>query len=210
MIKTIIFDIDGVLINSFEANLKFNQDLMIMAGYTPPTKEMYENMFHMSMEEVIKTLTKSNDKKEIERIWLLGKNRKVKYHDELLTTPDNYKSIIQSLSKKYTLAIVTSRVRSSVFSLPQLADLENLFKTTVCYEDTIKHKPDPAPLLLACKKLNIKPINVVYIGDTDADIKSAKAAGMKIISYNKNKLSGADANTNSFDEIPKILKLLNE
>jgi pyrophosphatase PpaX len=210
MIKTIIFDVDGVLIDSFEANLKFNQDLMVLAGYNPPTRKIYQKMFHMSMEQAIRFLTKSSDEKEIKRIWLLGKNRKIWYHDELIATPDNYKTILRALSKIYTLAIVTSRIRDSVFSLPQLSDLQNLFKTTVYYEDTVKHKPEPDPLLLACERLAIKPSNAVYIGDTNADIKAAKAAGMKSIAYGKHKLLGADANTNSFEQIQTIVELINK
>ena len=39
MIKAVLFDIDGVLLDSFEANFKFYVDLMAVAGYGPPTKD---------------------------------------------------------------------------------------------------------------------------------------------------------------------------
>jgi phosphoglycolate phosphatase-like HAD superfamily hydrolase len=39
MIKAVLFDIDGVLLDSFETNLKFFQDLLTKAGHRPPTRE---------------------------------------------------------------------------------------------------------------------------------------------------------------------------
>ena len=210
MLKAVIFDVDGVLIDSYEANLRFYQDLMVSAGYSPPTRESYRHMYHMTMRDVIKHVTNSHDEKEIEKIWLLGKNRYVSYHHELITSPKKYKSVLYSLHKKYILAIVTSRITGGVFSLPQLSELESLFKTIVYYEDTAKHKPEPDPLLLACERLALKPEEAVYIGDTNTDVQAAKAAEMNVIIYSKKAISGADANTELFDQIPKLIDTLNE
>jgi HAD superfamily hydrolase (TIGR01549 family) len=209
MIKAVIFDVDGVLIDSFAANLKFYQDLMTSAGYNPPTKKDFTKMFYMTMRDVIKTVTKSNDENKIKKIWLMGKNREVRYPDELLITPDKYESIIEKLWKNYNLAIVTSRIQGGVFKLPQLIKLKNKFKTTVYFEDTKKHKPDPEPLLLAASRLNLKPEEAVYVGDAESDIKAAKSANMKIIIYSKKRLPGADAVTDSFDKLPSLIKSLN-
>jgi len=63
VIKAIIFDVDGVLIDSFKANLKFNQDLMKSTGYPPPTRQNYKKMFHLSLLDLIKTWTKSKNNK---------------------------------------------------------------------------------------------------------------------------------------------------
>ncbi len=57
-------------------------------------------------------------------------------------------------------------------------DLTAFFDVTVCAEDTIKHKPDPEPLLLAMKRLGItRADQVLYVGDTSMDLESAYRAG---------------------------------
>ncbi len=206
MLKAIIFDIDGVLLNSFEANLKFFQDLMLFAGYAFPNRETYKNMFHLPMDQVIRKLITSKDENEVQRIWLMGKNRAIPYPSELITLVDNCEATLKVLVKKYALAIVTSRVKIGVFSLPQLASLKNLFQTTVCFEDTEKHKPDPEPLLLACERLNIKSSEAIYIGDAQTDMDAAKAANIKAIAFTTDKLSGAIAATHEFSEIPKLIE----
>jgi len=205
MIKAIIFDIDGVLLDSFEANLKFFRDLMAHAGYPSPTRESYAHIFHLTMRDAIRTLTKSDSEEEIERIWRIGRNREVKYDVDLLTTPKDAGRVIQKLSQNYQIGIATSRVKESIFESPQLAKLKNFFKVAISFQDTSNHKPDPEPLLLAALKLEVKPEECVYIGDVENDIIAAKAAGMKAVIYSKNIYPEADACTSSFENLPEII-----
>ncbi|PWB38786.1 MAG: hypothetical protein C3F02_01700 [Parcubacteria group bacterium] len=205
MIKAVIFDIDGVLLDSFEANLKFFQDLMIKTGYQPPSREDFPRFFHLSLYDAIRVLTKSNSEAEIKRVFDIGESREVDYEVGLLNLPEGAEEIIKILHKDYLLGIVTSRIRASVYEAPQLARLQNYFRVAIAYEDTIKHKPDPEPLLLAASKLSTKPQECVYIGDVENDIKAARAAGMSVIIYAKNKVAGADKQTNLFSDLPSII-----
>ena len=208
MIKAVIFDVDGVLLDSFEANYKFHSDLMAKFGYNPATKEQYRSLFHNSMKDNIKVMTKSTDEEEIERIWEAGKNQEVSYHDELLTIPKYLKETLELLAKNYVLGIVTSRVRESVFSSTILSSLRKYFKAVIAYQDTENHKPHPGPLLLAAQKLGFMPEECVYIGDVENDMIAARAAGMKVIIYSKNMLADADASTTIFDRLPEIISKL--
>ena len=208
MIKAIIFDIDGVLLDSFEANLDFFQKLMIKVGYRPPTREEYLAYFHLTMIDTIKKMTKSDSEKEIERIWAMGRNREVSYDADLLVMPDGVKEVLDELSKKYLLGIATSRVKESVYESPKLAKLEKYFQITVSYQDTVEHKPDPEPLLLAANKLGVVPDECIYVGDVENDMKAARAAGMKVIIYSKNNFVEADAWTPLFSQLPELISSL--
>lgn len=208
MIKAVIFDVDGVLIDSFEANLKFYQELLVKAGYKKPTREEYEKLFHATLTDVVKILTGSTDEREIKRVWEMGKNRAVRYPDELISTPNDLEKVLNHLKEKYILAIVTSRLTGGFKKLSHLAKIESFFKTIVYYDDTTNHKPHPDPLLLAAKRLDLKPEECVYIGDAESDVKASKAAGMKVIVYGKVKHEGTDRHTTLFDEIPKLIEEL--
>lgn len=208
MIKAVIFDIDGVLLDSFEANLKFFQDLMIKTGYRPPTREEFSAIFHLSMMDAIKALTKSSSEEEIKRIWEIGRGRGVGYNVNLLKTPKGAEEVIEKLSKSYLLGIVTSRIKESIYESPELKKLEKYFKVAVSYQDTTNHKPHPDPLLLAAQKLGVKPEVCVYIGDVENDIRAARAAGMKVVIYSKSHFDQADAYTPSFTELPKLISSL--
>ena len=110
------------------------------------------------------------------------------------------------MSKDYLLGIVTSRVKEGIYEVPQLARLQNYFHVTISYQDTINHKPDPEPLLLAAQRLATIPSECVYIGDVENDVKAARAAGMKAVVYSKIKYDGADAWTPIFTALPDLIK----
>ncbi|NTU73903.1 HAD-IA family hydrolase [Candidatus Roizmanbacteria bacterium] len=208
MIKAVLFDVDGVLVNSADANVKFYQDLFSHFGYPPPEKETLLHLLHLPMMDVIKTVTKQTELKEIQKIWLAGKDRTVPYPHSLIKIPDYLNETIKSLSTLYILGVVTSRVEGGVYEVPQLAHLEKYFKTTVYYENTEKHKPDPEPLLLASHRLSILPKEIAYVGDMKSDMKAADAAGMKAILFKENNNCDAEYWTSSFKELPHIISCL--
>lgn len=208
MITAVLFDIDGVLLDSFEANLKFYQDLLVKAGHKPPTREEFPKFFHLSMMAFIRAQLKSSPDEEIQRVFALGQSRAARYPVELLTMPDGAEQVIAALGKKYKLGIVSSRIRNSIFEAPGLARLKRHFQVAVSFEDTKNHKPHPDPLLLAAKKLKVDPKDCVYIGDMENDLLAARAAGMKIIIYSKDRFPHADACTSSFAELPGIIAKL--
>lgn len=208
MIKAVIFDIDGVLLDSFEANLKFYQNLLVHYGYQPPTRKEYPALSHLSLWDTIKNLTGLTSDEDIKPIWETGKNREVKYPIELLQLPEKAESVIAALNKNYLLGIVTSRVRKSVYEFSKLAAMKKYFPVVVSCDDTVNHKPHPEPLLLAAQKLGVKPEEAVYIGDAESDLLAARGAGMKIIIYSKNRLTNADACTSLFEKLPELIKSL--
>ena len=207
MIKAVIFDIDGVLVDTLKANLKFFQDLMRHAGYKPPTYEEYKGLYPKHLKDVVRILTKSDSEEEIMRVWNMGASRVVNFPNELITSPPGVLETVEELSKKYKLGIVTNRIRAGVYSIPQLAALEKYIQVSVAFEDVKKTKPDPEPLLLAARKLGIRSEECVYIGDALTDVQAGKAAGTKVVTYPKI-LEKADAFFSSFAQLPSVLDRL--
>lgn len=208
MIKAVIFDVDGTLIDSFEANLKFFQDLMVRFGYKPPTREEYAPLMHMSMRDVIPALAGSMPEEDAVKIWEAGRGHEVPYHTELLHMRGGVEETIRKLHENYTLGIVTSRVKASVFEFSRLATLKDLFTVVVAYEDTVKHKPDPEPLLFALARLGTPSAESVYVGDAQTDMQAARAAGMKAISYSEKKLDDVNACFDAFRSLPGVIASL--
>ncbi len=208
MIKAVIFDVDGVLLDSFKANFIFFQDLFTKAGYAPPTREEFPALFHLSMRDVIQGRLQGVSEEEIERVYTMGRDRDIAYPVELLVMPPHAKETIEALSKQYRLGIVTSRIRESVYEAPALAALQSFFQVAVSYDDTTNHKPHPEPLLLAAQKLGVNPDESVYIGDVANDVFAARAAGMKVVIYSKDTFPEADACTALFDRLPEIVDSL--
>lgn len=205
MIRAVLFDIDGVLVDSFEANLKYFQDLMNVAGYSPPTREAFRPLFHLTLLGVLQRLTGATDEREIKRLWKMRDDKTVQYDHGLASMPEGADATARELAKTYCLGLVTSRIRSMVFEEPGLAKCKDAFSAVVAYEDTESHKPDPAPLLFAAEQLEVDPRECVYIGDVENDVVAAHAAGMKAIVFASKKIDRADAWTPTFSDLPRLI-----
>lgn len=72
----------------------------------------------------------------------------------------------------------TSKRRDPAAWALRLCGLDPLVEVLVSLEDTDRHKPDPAPLLLAVDRLGGLPPTSVYVGDAAVDLQAAAAAGM--------------------------------
>jgi pyrophosphatase PpaX len=77
------------------------------------------------------------------------------------------------------LGIVTAKRRATVqlafARFPVLAETTDVL---VAAEDTERHKPDPAPVVEALRRLRAEPADAAYVGDSPFDIRAAKAAGV--------------------------------
>ena len=208
MIKAVLFDVDGVLLDSLEANWKFCSDLLEKFGYPRLTKKEYAGAFHNTLKEVIQKFTKVADESEINKIWEAARRGEIIYDENLLGTPEGLEEVLESLSKNYVLGIVSSRTKSRIEKVEKLSHLLKYFKVAVCYEDTEVHKPNPDPLLFAANKLNLKPEECAYIGDMSTDIMAARAANMKIIVFSKDFYENTDAHTEIFTELPALIEKL--
>ena len=81
----------------------------------------------------------------------------------------------------FKIGCVTNK--AAQFTIPLLKDLGlyDEFETIICGDTLDKKKPDPAPLLHAAAQLGVKPEESLMLGDSQSDVKAARAAGFKII-----------------------------
>ena len=86
-------------------------------------------------------------------------------------------------SKGLKWGIVTNKPRRFTVGLIESMglNLENRAVCIVCGDDAPQPKPSPATLLMACEQVNVKPENCIYVGDAERDIIAGKAAGMKTV-----------------------------
>lgn len=110
------------------------------------------------------------------------------------------------------LGCVTNK--AAQFTLPLLRDLgiSDYFELIVCGDTLPKKKPDPMPLLHAAEKLGVKPAQSLMLGDSQSDVKAARAAGFNIVcmSYGYNhgediRNYKPDAVVDSMDEIKTVI-----
>lgn len=172
IIKGIIFDLDGTLI---DANYDWNyvrKRLGINQGTILSNLEKMDPDERREKERLLREIEREHTKRA----------RLVSGVKELL-----------SFLKRYRIktALVTNNTRDNVDYIIKKFDL--FFDVILTREDGF-YKPDPTPLFQAIKKLGVPKDYVIAIGDSFLDLQSAKSAGIPILILEKNKdtLDGAD------------------
>jgi pyrophosphatase PpaX len=176
MIKAILFDLDGTLINT--------NDLIIKSF-----KYAFKKHFNkdISREEVVKTFgeplrdaMERYDKENADLLLSIFRSFNESNHDELASKFKGVEEGLKALKEMgIKLAIVTSKRKRMALRGLKLIDAYKYIDIMVCPEDTEKHKPLGDPALKACELLNILPKEAIMVGDSHNDILCGKNAGCK-------------------------------
>jgi phosphoglycolate phosphatase len=216
--EMILIDVDGTLVDSVP-DLAFCVDEMQKAlDLSERGEASVRQWVGNGVERLVKrALTDSMDGEPEEALYqkalavfreLYAENTSKRSHlyDGVITGLDYLKNA------GYTLGCVTNK--AGEFTLPILRDLgiHDYFEVIICGDDTLRKKPDPLPLLTAAERLSIDPQKSLMIGDSQSDVKAARAAGFQIVcmSYGYNhgediRSFNPDAVLDSFAELPQYL-----
>lgn len=204
MIKAVLFDVDGVLIDTFEGNRRTFNHVLEKLGRKPISREEYRRFYYRPAKDIFTYRFPEKTPHEIEGImaeFFHIVQRFFKY-DKL---NPQVQEILITLKKDFRLGIVTNRRMPDILAF---FNIRNYFEAIVCLPDVKNHKPHPEPVHLALKKLKVRPEEAVYVGDAVSDLEAGKAAGVKVIIYSNPEVRG-DYNVTDFREILKIIGKIN-
>ncbi|MCA9477712.1 MAG: HAD family phosphatase [Nanoarchaeota archaeon] len=185
MKKAVIFDLDGVLVNSIPTHFKKHQEILKkVAGYTLTKEYFYSYCNGQVADEFHKRIVKENhlDPSLIKKLNdLNSRYNKTIFLDKVKTFP-YVKTILRQLQKKgIKLAVASSSRKKLVNQMLVNNDIKKYFNHIITGDDVTKTKPDPEIFLLARKRLGIKKSECVVIEDALNGFKAAKKAGIDCI-----------------------------
>ena len=199
MIRSVIFDIDGVLINTLEGNRRFFNSILRELGKKPMSREEYAKFYSWTSKRVIDHFLPEKSEDEIDKIISNALKNRPKYFKYDKLNP-HVAATLKELKSQFKLGIVTNRITPVIL---EHFKIMKYFDEIVCLPDVKKHKPHPEPILLALKKLETNPEEALYVGDVQSDANAGNSAGVKVIIY-RNPLAKGDFNITDFREIEEI------
>jgi len=185
MIKVVIFDFDGVLVDSNEAWAEALGKAFEATGVDK--KVTYDDIkphYGKPYVEVFRGVHPKcrNDKDTLECMY---KNfMEIAESDEFsdsMNTIKGTRRFLGQMKKKFRLAVGSGNSRRVLNRFLKKLKLEKYFEATVAGDEVRRGKPSPDLLLEAIRKLRVKPSEAVYVGDSESDIIAAKKAGVKSI-----------------------------
>ncbi len=94
---------------------------------------------------------------------------------------DNIGPLLERLGERYHLGVVTTRDREAAHAFLRQIGFDGRFEVVITREDVRRLKPHPQPVQKAAEALGLAPSQVVMVGDTSLDVRSAKAAGAQAV-----------------------------
>ena len=184
MIKdTIIFDLDGTLLNTLEdLHACFNKAITEY-GYPRRTLDEIKSFVGNGIKKAIERALPSNiEESELNKIVNYFRSY---YEEHMLELTKPYDGIIGMLEElkanNYKLAVVSNKYDAAVKEL-----CKNYFgkyiDIAIGESEEVRKKPEIDGVMKAIKELNSSIDNSIYIGDSDVDIKTAKNVGIPCIS----------------------------
>jgi HAD superfamily hydrolase (TIGR01509 family) len=179
-IKGIVFDMDGVLIDSEPVHIDAWNEVFAEFGLHFTT-EWFHQWIGVSDKNFTMQLVK-NYNLDVEPAVFLEKKRRV-FEAKIIESVKAYSGVKEGLAllDGYGLAVATSSNRSGAMLSLKSAGLYDFFKYIITADDVLNHKPNPDCYLKAAESLGFLPSECIGIEDSVSGIKAAKAAGMFVI-----------------------------
>nr|WP_115343516.1 HAD family phosphatase [Legionella moravica] len=220
VINTIIFDFDGVILNSEPMHFKALAHVLNQIGIRLDYEEYRTHYLGLSDSTVFPKILNDKgldcSKSQIDE-WI---ELKVFAYNELIEQSEQLPMIpeldwfLDRVAQRYEkIGICSGSNRHSILKILEkihYGRLASYFNTIVSCEDVILGKPSPEGYLLAAHRLQAKPENCLVIEDSEHGVAAAKASGMLVAglltTLSRNQLANADMIVENFKELALLLK----
>lgn len=179
--KAVIFDLDGTLLNTIDDLANSMNAVLERSGHPTHGNDAYKYFVGDGMRNlVIRALPE--DKRDDASVELCLAEMKKEYGnrwDEKTRPYEGIPELLEALSERGLKLAVLSNKPDNMTQLVISKLLSQWHFDIVAGEKSgVPKKPDPAGAVAIAEKFGIKPGEILYLGDTDVDMKTASSAGM--------------------------------
>jgi beta-phosphoglucomutase len=202
----VIFDMDGVLVDSAAAHMQSWQMLASELGSSPISSEQFSAAFGRRSGDIISDWFGVHEPSSASR---LDARKESLYRDLIRGRVPAMAGAVELVSRLHRegvrLAVGSSGPPDNVALVCREMGLDRYLSATVTGADVERGKPDPQVFLIAAQRLNVPPPLSVVIEDAPSGIEAARRAGMKSIGLTSHHpasaLAGANRIVSQLDEI---------
>jgi len=190
-IRCVIYDCDGVLFDSIEANMKLYNDLCARVGRVPLKEEEIKYVHMHTVYEAIHFIFGQEDELEKRALESLKQIDLREYIVYLKMEPYLLQTLNLLKANGILRAINTNRT-TSMKHIMERFHLWPFFDMVVTALDVKNPKPHPESIEKIIQRFNLNREEIVFVGDSEIDKETAKSSGIRFIAY-KNREMANDA-----------------
>lgn len=175
---TILFDLDGTLIDSIDLILSSARYAFAKLGRPAPSDEEWLTGVGIPLRTMFGRY--AWDDADREALIQAYREFQIPNHDRLVRAYDGVVETVLALrGQGHELGVVTSKSESLAFRGLACVGLARYMDTIVGCDSCTRHKPDPEPVRLALHRLACPPGDAVFVGDSVHDVLAGNAAGVR-------------------------------
>jgi phosphoglycolate phosphatase len=202
-VKVVVFDCDGVMFDTEQANRMYYNGILDHFGKSPMTQEQFEYSHMSTVNEAIAYLF--SDRDNLDDVYKYYQTITYKPLVPYMEMEPCLNALLTKLKTKYSIAIATNR-STTMEDVISHHGLSGWFELIVTSLDVERPKPFPDQLEKIMKHFQIGPNEMFYIGDSKTDEKAAIQAGVIFAAYENTSLQ-ADFHITSLKEVETILNI---
>lgn len=187
MIRAVAFDLDGTLIDTAPDLHAAANEMLRTIGRPPLPQPIVTKLIGAGISELVeRALIETSDGLPLSPALRAGaeavfrKTYRLHLYERGCVYPGVRPTLEWLGSSGTSLVCITNKERRFATRLLESAELLQYFACVFCADLAEDRKPSPNMLLAACARLGIKPHEMLYVGDSRADIIAAHAAGCRI------------------------------
>ena len=187
-VKCVIYDCDGVLFDSFEANTKLYNDLCCLVGRIPLKEEEMQYVHSHTVFESIHFIFGGEDdleKKALESLKQVDLRNYIVY----LKMEPHLFQVLEKLREKGIFRVINTNRTTSMKHIMERFNLGPYFDMVVTALDVKNPKPHPESIEKIIAALRLKKEEAVFVGDSDVDKQTAESSGVRFIAYKNRQIA---------------------
>jgi len=201
----VIYDCDGVLFDSLEANTKLYNDLCARVGRGPLREEELRYVHTHTVFEALHFIFGQKDEMEKKALELLRlKQIDLREYVVYLKMEPHLLQTLEKLKEKGILRVINTNRTTSMKYIMEKYDLWQYFEMVVTALDVKNPKPNPESIEKIIQELNLNKEEAVFVGDSDVDQQTAESSGVRFIAYKNREI----ANDLFIDDHFDLLKIV--
>lgn len=206
MLRAVIFDLDGVIVDSHPAHFQAWKAFFRSIGKNVAERDLLFILEGRKREDILRHFLGDLSEAQVKQY---GAKKEALFRDAVpeLKTIRGLREFLDRLQRAgLPLALASSASRGRAAYMLEQLDLARRFRVVVTGDDVKKGKPDPSIFRLASDGLKVEPAHILVCEDAVSGVEAAKAAGMKCLAIAANgrgpllEKAGADRVVQDFSE----------
>lgn len=216
MIKAVIFDFDGTLMNTLPGIAHFGNEALAEIGLNPIEEKKYKRFVGNGRNKLIHRMLAYYDADNDKNYKIVGEKYDSLYEADVMygsVVYDGINDLLKNLKENKINCAMLSNKPDNVAQMLVKETFDGIFDVCFGQREGVPTKPNPQSAIEIAEKLGVNANECLFVGDTSVDVSTGKNAGMLTCGVlwgfrDKDELESADYIAENADDIYSIVKII--